>query len=173
MVTHLEIKPKPAEKRRPETPWPEWPQVLRTSSSHEEGCDRIWSASPRQFIGSGGRVCKVDLVHVEWSRENGRQVFREKPGSGFGLYAELVVLALGFIHVEHGRLVTDLQLATDSRGNLMVDRNRMTSHPGVFAAGDCVSGASLVVRAIAQGRKAAEGIEQYLAKLAEKAAVAG
>ena len=159
----------PPTNRESDNPWPEWPLVLRTSTSHEEGCDRIWSATARKFSGPG-RVEKVELVEVEWYRENGRQAFREKPGTVFELDADLVVLALGFLHAEHGPLVTGLNLTADNRGNLVVDNDRMTSHPGVFAAGDCVTGASLVVRAIAQGRKLAEGVQNYLETLPEMVA---
>ena len=172
-VTQVEILAKPPETRESDNPWPEWPQVLRTSSSHEEGCTRIWSATAKEFLGSAGRVEKVKLIEVEWYRENGRKLFREKPGSEFEFDADLVVLAMGFLHIEHGPLVTGLNLETTDHGNLKVDRNQMTSHPGVFAAGDSVSGPSLVVRAIAQGRKAAEGVQKYLVPVAEEVMTAG
>jgi NADPH-dependent glutamate synthase beta subunit-like oxidoreductase len=138
---------------------------MRTSSSHEEGCTRLWSVSTKRFLGRQGGVEKITCLRLEWTEpdENGRSTFREIPGSEFELGADLVLLAMGFVHVEHGPLVRDLDLALDARGNLVVDSQLMTSVPGVFAAGDSMVGASLVVRAIDYGRIAAEGADRYLA----------
>jgi NAD(P)H-dependent glutamate synthase small subunit len=158
-IYQVEILPKPPEYRAKDNPWPSWPLILRTTSSHEEGCERMWSMLTKEFIGSNGVLSSVKLVEIEWSRENGRHVFKEIPGSEFELKAELVLLSMGFLHIEHSRIVTELDLATDGRGNLIVDEHLMTSDTGVFAAGDSVMGASLVVRAIDQGRKAAEAVD--------------
>jgi glutamate synthase (NADPH/NADH) small chain len=165
-IHQLEILPKPPEDRHPYNPWPTWPIIMRASSSHEEGCKRQWSVSTKEFLGKPGDVEKLACVRVEWSEpdENGRSTFREVPGSEFTLGAELVLLAMGFVHVEHGPLVRDLDLALDARGNLSVDTEQMTSSPGVFTAGDSMVGASLVVRAIDQGRTAADGVHRYLEK---------
>jgi glutamate synthase (NADPH/NADH) small chain len=163
-ITQIELLPKPPDIRIPANPWPTWPVVLRTSSSQEEGCERMWSIQTREFVGEGGHVRKLRCDRLEWSEPDaaGRRTFREIPGSGFDLQADLVLLAMGFVHVEHGPLVRDLGVAVDPRGNIVADGNLMTTVPGVFGAGDAVSGASLVVRAIDTGRRAAEGADRYL-----------
>ncbi len=165
-IHQLELLPMPPEERTAHNPWPTWPVIMRTSSSQEEGCARLWSVSTKEFLGSRDGVRTLRCVKIEWSEpdENGRSVFREIPGSEFEIAADLVLLAMGFVHVEHGPLVRDLDLALDGRGNLVVDSDLMTTDPGVFAAGDSMAGASLVVRAIDYGRIAAEGVHRYLAK---------
>ncbi|MDZ7370397.1 MAG: glutamate synthase subunit beta [candidate division KSB1 bacterium] len=161
-VTQIELLPKPPAERLPRNPWPEWPNILRTSSSHQEGCTREWAVLTREFIGKDGRVSALRAIRLEWYRdENGRFQYREIQGSEFELPADLVLLATGFLHVEHGPLVQDLNLKLDGRGNLVVDRQWMTSEPGVFAAGDAVRGPSLVVHAIYQGRQAAAAVERF------------
>jgi NAD(P)H-dependent glutamate synthase small subunit len=161
IIYQMEILPQPPETRLDDNPWPSWPLILRTSSSHEEGCERLWAVTVKEFIGEGS-LHAVRLAKVEWFRDNGRSTFREIPGSEFELEVGLALLAMGFLHTEHGPLVTELGLSTDSRGNLAVNESLMTSAPGIFAAGDSVSGASLVVRAMEMGRRAAEGIGGYL-----------
>jgi len=161
-IHQVEILPQPPESRAPDNPWPEWPVIMRTSSSHEEGCERTWSVSAKKILGSKGTVSAVRFVRIEWYRENGKQLFREITGSEFDIKADLVLLAMGFLHVEHGPLVEELGLKTDSRGNIHVDSNFATSFQGVFAAGDTVTGASLVVRALDQGRKTAAAVHRYL-----------
>jgi NAD(P)H-dependent glutamate synthase small subunit len=163
-ITQIELLPRPPEDRAPRNPWPTWPVVLRTSSSQEEGCERLWSVQTKAFAGNGGKVRKLDCVKLDWSEPDaaGRRTFREVPGSDFTIPADLVLLAMGFVHVEHGPLVRDLGISTDPRGNLVVDGNLQTSVPGVFGAGDSVAGASLIVRAIDYGRRAAEGVDRYL-----------
>jgi NAD(P)H-dependent glutamate synthase small subunit len=163
-IHQLELLPKPPEERSVYNPWPTWPVIMRTSSSQEEGCTRLWSVSTKEFLGDEDGVKKLRCVKIEWSDpdENGRSTFREIPGSEFELAADLVLLAMGFVHVEHGPLVNDFGLERDARGNLVVDSQLMTSVPGVFAAGDSMVGASLVVRAIDYGRIAAEGADRYL-----------
>jgi len=165
-IHQLELLPKPPEERSVYNPWPTWPIIMRTSSSHEEGCNRLWSVSTKEFLGDEGGVRKLRCVRIEWSEpdENGRSVFREIPGSDFEIAADLVLLAMGFVHVEHGPLVNEYGLERDARGNLVVDSDLMTSTPGVFAAGDSMVGASLVVRAIDFGRLAADGVHRYLGK---------
>ena len=163
-IHQLEILPKPPDERVPTNPWPIWPNVLRTSPAQEEGCERSWSVSTKEFLGVNGRVGKLRGIRLQWSEPDaaGRRTFKEIPGSEFELAADLVLLSMGYVHVEHGPLVRDLSLVLDARGNLQVDGSRMTSTPGVFAAGDTTLGASLVVRAIDEGRQAAEGIDRYL-----------
>ncbi|HEU5361381.1 MAG TPA: glutamate synthase subunit beta [Candidatus Deferrimicrobiaceae bacterium] len=164
-IHQLELLPKPPEERARHNPWPTWPVIMRTSSSQEEGCERLWSISTKEFLGGRNGVEQLRCVRLEWSEpdESGPPSFREIPGSEFTLAADLVLLAMGFVHVEHGPLVRDLGLALDPRGNLVVDAHLMTSSPGVFSAGDSVVGASLVVRAIDLGRRAAAGADRYLA----------
>jgi glutamate synthase (NADPH/NADH) small chain len=163
-ITQIELLPEPPIERACDNPWPTWPVILRTSSSHEEGCQRMWSVLTKEFLGRGVRVRGLKCVRIEWSGPDasGRQTFKEVPSTALELKADLVLLALGFVHVEHGPIVEELGLSVDDRGNLSVDADFMTSVPGVFAAGDSVAGASLVVRAIAQGRKMAAAVDEFL-----------
>ncbi|MGM0488411.1 MAG: glutamate synthase subunit beta [Planctomycetota bacterium] len=160
-VTQLEILPKPPENRNPKTPWPNWPLILRTSSSHQEGCVRHWSVKTDQLAGEAGRVQKLHASEVDWIEGPQGWHMRRRAGSEFTLNADLVLLAMGFVHVVHTGLVEQMGLALDGRGNL-ITRNWMTSAEGVFGAGDAVKGASLVVHAIHQGRLAANSITQWL-----------
>ncbi len=117
----------------------------------------------KAFVGRNGVVKKLKAVRLDWKQdENDAWQMKEIPGSEFELNADLVLLAMGFLHVEPGPLVRDYGLQTDQRGNIVTDKNMMTSSPGVFAAGDAALGASLVVRAIYQGRAAAEGADYFL-----------
>jgi len=160
-IYQLEILPKPPESRPPDTPWPTWPRIMRTSSSHEEGCERLWSVTTKRLVGVETRVHKLHACRVEWLNSSDGWKIKEMPGTEFVLDADLVILAMGFLHVVHQGLVNDLGLKTDARGNVSVDNCR-TSVPWVFAAGDTVSGASLVVRAIQSGRDAAAAIDRFL-----------
>jgi NAD(P)H-dependent glutamate synthase small subunit len=166
-LTQIELLPEPPADRPPDNPWPTWPAILRTSSSHEEGCVRMWSIQTTEFLGREVRVRALRCVRLAWTPPDagGRRTFKEVPGSAFELKADLVLLALGFVHVEHGPIVEALGLKTDERGNLAVGPDLQTNVPGVFAAGDAVAGASLVVRAIAQGRQMAAGVDAYLRTL--------
>jgi glutamate synthase (NADPH) small chain len=160
-ITQVEILPKPPDSRPQDTPWPYWPRTMRTSSSHEEGCDRRWSILTKRFEGAEKTVSKVYTCTVEWYQQQGQWKFREVPGSEFVLPADLVLLATGFVHVVHDGLVQDLGLQLDDRGNVVAS-NFQTSVPWVFAAGDTVNGASLVVRAVDSGRQAAAAVDQWL-----------
>jgi len=160
-IYQLEILPKPPETRPPDTPWPLWPLVMRTSTSHEEGCQRRWSVMTKAFDGHQGRVSRLHGCEVEWIKDSDGWKLKELPGTEFTLDVDLVLLAMGFVHVEHMGLVEDLGLELDERGNILV-RDYQTSRPGVFATGDSVSGASLVVRAIRSGRQAAAAIDRWL-----------
>jgi glutamate synthase (NADPH/NADH) small chain len=162
-IMQIELLPQPPKERPINNPWPTWPQILRTSSSHEEGCERMWSILTKEFVGEKGKVKGLRCVKLEWSTdENGKMSFKEIPGSEFTLEADLVLLAMGFLHTEHGPLVEGFGLEKDERGNIKVDNKMMTNVPGVFAAGDTVLGASLVVRAINLGRKVAACVDEYL-----------
>lgn len=160
-VRQIEILPKPSESRQPENPWPYWANVLRNSSSHEEGCERSWSLSTKRCHGDGS-VRQIEVVEVDWVKENGRMNMVEKPGTTRKMDADLVLLAMGFVHCVHEGLAGELGLEFDARGNIKVDRNFQTSAPGVFAAGDAATGASLVVRAIFQGRSLARSVDKFL-----------
>jgi NADPH-dependent glutamate synthase beta subunit-like oxidoreductase len=137
---------------------------LRTSSSHEEGAERKWSITTKEFLGKDGTVRKLRCAELEWerSKESGKMECVERPGSEFEIEADLVLLAAGFLHVEHGPLVADLGLSLDPRGNIEVDPNSMSSVPGVFATGDAMRGASLVVTAMHDGRAMADGVDAFL-----------
>ena len=160
-VTQMEILPCPPEQSNPETPWPLWPRVLRTSSSHEEGCQRRWSVLTKEFLGSNGRVTHLRACEIDWVRGPKGWEMKERPGSDFTMPADLVLLAMGFVHVVHQGLIEQLELELDPRGNVKV-RNWMTTGEGIFAAGDTTRGASLVVHAINEGRQAAAAIDKWL-----------
>jgi NAD(P)H-dependent glutamate synthase small subunit len=160
-IYQLEILPEPPETPPPDTPWPEWPRIMRTSSSHEEGCRRQWAALTKKFSGVETRVTKLQCCKVEWFKQNGSWKLKELAGTDFTLKADLVILAMGFLHVAHNGLIKDLNLKLDDLGNVSVD-NYQTSEAGIFAAGDAVSGASLVVRAVSNGRQAAEAIDNWI-----------
>lgn len=165
-VTQLELLPQPSEKRTDKDPWPLWPKILKTSSSHEEGCERMWNIATKKLVGENGQVKKVLACRVEWELDaKGNPVkMTEVPGSEFEIQADLVLLAMGFVHAEKEGLLSDLKLKTDARGNIETDSDFMTSEKGVFAAGDAHRGAALIVWAIEEGRKAAQGMNRYLKK---------
>lgn len=160
-IYQLEILPQPPDSRPSDTPWPTWPRLMRTSSSHEEGCERRWSVMTKAFAGDSNGVKELHACEVEWTQTNGSWKLRELPGTEFTLKADLILLALGFLHVTHDGLVNDLGLQIDTKGNLITDGHQ-TSQPWVFAAGDTISGASLVVRAIHSGREAAAAMDRWL-----------
>lgn len=163
-VTQIELLPQPPDDRNEYNPWPEWPNTMRTSSSQEEGCERLWSINTVEFSGSNNTVSTLQCRKLAWTETGSgcKMTFSEIDGSDFELQADLVLLAMGFIHPEHGPLVTENELELDPRGNVAADANYMTSKPGIFAAGDAMTGASLVVRAIDHGRCAAACINAYL-----------
>lgn len=158
-VTNFEIMPRPPDDRAPSTPWPLWPLMMRTSTSHEEGGERRFSVTTDRFIGENGKLTAIECSEVTF--EAGR--LAKVPGSEFTIEADLVLLAMGFVHPEKPGIVEQLGLELDPRGNIRVDpKTFQTSVPGVFAAGDCQRGQSLVVWGIADGRKAARGIDMML-----------
>jgi glutamate synthase (NADPH/NADH) small chain len=163
-VTQLEILPEPPAERPPETPWPLWPASRRDSSSHKEGCERRWAVQTEAFVGNQGNVTKLKCCEVEWEApgDGGRPVSKKAKGSDFLLRAELVLLSMGFTGLSKSRLVDDLELQLDSRGNIRSDDDHKTSHSGVFVAGDMTHGASLVVRAINDGFQTAKSVMNWL-----------
>ncbi|MBN1553814.1 MAG: glutamate synthase subunit beta [Phycisphaerae bacterium] len=164
-VRQFEILPEPPKQRAFENPWPTWPTIFRTSTSQEEGCSRRWCVLTKKLSGVGATVRRLHGCGVEWTRgESGRMSMKEAPGSDFSMDVDLVLLAMGFVHVVHSGLVEELGVNLDGRGNIEIDENFMTSQPGVFAAGDTQRGASLVVWGIREGRDAAEGIDRWLKK---------
>jgi glutamate synthase (NADPH/NADH) small chain len=157
-VTQFELLPKPPDERSPSTPWPLWPMQLRVESSHEEGGIRDWSVSTVKFTGDeNGRVKQLHGVRVGPPPK-----FAPMPGTEFTLDVDLVLLAMGFLGPVKNGMIGQLGVQLDARGNVSTDENQMTSVSGVFAAGDMRRGQSLVVWAIAEGRKAAQGIDGYL-----------
>jgi glutamate synthase (NADPH/NADH) small chain len=163
-VMQIEIMPKPPASRTPDNPWPFWPNVLKVSSSHQEGCERMWSLSTRRFIGEKGQLKAVEVVEVEWMQDNGRWKMEEKEDTVRKIEVDMVMLSMGFVHPVHKGLVEELGLELDQRGNVKIDECFGASKPGVFAAGDAASGASLVVTAIAKGREAAAHVHEFLSK---------
>jgi glutamate synthase (NADPH) small chain len=161
-IYQFEILPKPPETRPADTPWPMWPRIMRTSTSHEEGCERRWSVMTKEFTGGAGVVAdKMHCCEVEWYKKKDSWQVKEIPGTDFVLDVDLIILATGFVHVVHDGLIKDMAIKLDDRGNVAVN-NYQSSNPRVFAAGDTVSGPSLVVHAIDTGRRAAAAIDQYL-----------
>ncbi len=162
-VTQIEIMPKPPEARSASTPWPQWPYMLRTSSSHKEGCVRDWCVATKSFEGKDGRVSGLRAVRVEWEfSPDGKPLkFTEIPGSEYVIEADLVLLALGFVGFSAEQA---LELKLNARHWFETDGRSAASLPGVFVAGDAGTGPSLVVRAIASGRDAADAADAYLRK---------
>lgn len=163
-VTQLEILQKPPVDRSDSTPWPMWPLMLRKTHAHEEGGEQLWGVTTKEFLGEEGALKKLRCTQVKWEApEEGRSpVPVELPGTEFQVEADLALIAMGFVGPEKNRLVEEQGVELNERGNVKVDDMHMTGVEGVFAAGDMGLGQSLVVRAIADGRSAAEGIRKYL-----------
>lgn len=157
-VHQFELLPEPPLTRAESTPWPLWPMQLRTSHAHEEGCDREWSISTTKFSGQDGQVTKLHATRVKFEHSKVIPV----PGSEVEMDADLVLLAMGFVGPVKSGLLDSLELQYDHRGNVTVDEYFMTNVDGVFATGDTKRGASLIVWAIAEGRKAAAGVHHFL-----------
>lgn len=164
-VYQFEIMPKPQEWEESWNPqWPDWPRVLRTSSSHLEGCTRDWGIETVRFSGRGVAIEEAFFVRVDARRNTrtGRMEFKRVPGSEFSLKVDKVLLALGFLHTEHNKLVQNLGVKLDSRGNIAVNNDYQTSITNVFAAGDATTGAALVVRAMYHGREAGNAVNRVI-----------
>ena len=161
-VLQYELLPEPPAERPPENPWPTWPIIYRTSPAHEEGGARGFSILTKRLSGENGVLKKLHAVRVEFVPEDGRQAMREIPGSEFEEDVDLLLLAMGFLGPERDGLLAQLGVELTERGNVKADKNKMTSVPGVFTAGDMTRGQSLIVWAIAEGRAAARGIDLHL-----------
>lgn len=162
-VVQLEMMPEPPRESNPETPWPEWPRILRTTSAHEEGGTRMFSVGTRYFAGKDGHLNRIRCCRLCWTT-GASPVWSEITGSEFDLEADLVLLAMGFLHPEKEMLLSGLGVRLDPRGAVAVDESGLTSRPGVFAAGDMHTGQSLVCKAISDGRRAAAAIDRWLGK---------
>jgi glutamate synthase (NADPH) small chain len=161
-VTQLEILPKPPAERTIENPWPYFSKTLKTSTSHEEGCERIWSHSTLRFLGRNNHITGIEVEEVRWENNNGKYNMYPVPDTARVMEADLVILAMGFVHPVLEGLINQLGLELDGRKNIRIDSNNRTSLEKVFAAGDSAMGASLVVTAIASGRAAARKIDRFL-----------
>jgi len=161
-VTQIEILPKPPEKRADDNPWPYFAKTLKTSTSHAEGCERKWSLSTLKFIGMQQRVTHAEVEQIEWGKENGSFEKKSVPDTREEIEADLILLAMGFVHPVYEGLLQELGIDLDTRNNVAVNAQMATSVEKVFASGDAANGASLVVTAIASGRRVARRIDDYL-----------
>ncbi len=167
-VTQVEILPRPPEREDKLSTWPDWPDRLRTSSSQEEGCERLWSVATKEFVGdASGKLEAIRCIEVDWTQdEQGKWQMQERAGTDFTLKADLVTLALGFVHPVHSGMLDELGVALDERGNVRGPTEGAqayhTSITGVFSAGDMRRGQSLVVWAIREGRQCARAVDEWL-----------
>ena len=163
-VVQIELLPQPSDCRGPAHPWPKYPLILKTSTSHEEGTERKWAILTKKFVGNSGHVKKLLCVKVDFSKKDQRGCFvmEEVKGSEFEIEADLVILAMGFLHPDKTGLIEELGVELDSRGNVKANEGFATSVKGVFSAGDMHRGQSLIVWAISEGRRAAHYIDKYL-----------
>jgi glutamate synthase (NADPH/NADH) small chain len=162
-VTQFELLAKPPLNRALDNPWPNWPNIFRTSSAHEEGGEREYSILTKKFAGTHGNVSELRAVKVEFVDDgSGRKVMKEIPDTETVMKADLVLLAMGFLGPERLGMLDQLGVAINERGNVSTNTDKMTSVPGIFAAGDMARGQSLVVWAIREGRQAAKFMDRYL-----------
>lgn len=167
-ITQLELLPMPPKERDNSQPWPVFPRLYKTSSSHDEaeanlGKDiRMFSIGTKEFVGENGHVTGLKCVKLSWEQVDGRWNMTEIPDSEFVIEADLILFAMGFLHPQHTGLLDNLGVNYDPRGNVATNGHYETSVPGIFAAGDMRRGQSLVVHAIAEGRKLAKEVDQYL-----------
>jgi glutamate synthase (NADPH/NADH) small chain len=158
-ITQMEIMPQPPEKENKDLTWPNWPMKLRTTSSHEEGCDRDWSIATKAFTGNNGRLTAIECIRLDWSDGKMEEVL----GSEFELPCDFAFLAMGFLNPIHEGMLNSLEVSYDQRGNVNADtENYKTSFDRVFSAGDMRRGQSLVVWAIREGRQCARAVDQFL-----------
>ncbi len=162
-IKQFELMPRPPDSRAADNPWPLWPLIYRTSSAHLEGGERDYAISTKSLSGKNGQLEKIHCVRLNWIKHpDGRMTFEEIPGSEFEVKCDMLFLALGFLGPEKGKLIQDLGVELDARGNIKATPNKRTSVDGVFVAGDCTRGQSLVVWALAEGRTAAHHVDIYL-----------
>ncbi|QMU27795.1 glutamate synthase subunit beta [Adhaeribacter radiodurans] len=164
-ITQIEVLAKPPQERDTSTPWPNWPMQLRTSTSHEEGCDRNWALTTKEFVGDeNGNLVSLKIAQMDWvtSAPGEKPKFQEVPGTERVIPCELALLAIGFVHPQHNGMIQELGVELDERGNVKAADNFQTSVPKVFTAGDMRRGQSLVVWAISEGREAARNVDIFL-----------
>ncbi len=167
IIYNFELLVRPPQSRAEDNPWPQWAFIERSSTSHEEGCERDYGIMTKSFSGENGTVKKLHAAHLEFGPKDPqtlRRPMKEIPGSEFSVEADLVLLALGFLGPVKNGMLKELEIELDERGNVKTDQNRMTNIPGVFAAGDMRRGQSLVVWAINEGRIVADCVHKYLMK---------
>src|SRR5205823_6539903 len=164
--TQFELLPKPPSSRAVHMPWPTYPMILKSSSSHEEGCERQWAVATKEFIGDGkGNLSALRIVNLEWktTAEGKPAQFVEVPGSEKEIPCELALLAMGFVHPEHDGLIKQLGVDLDERGNVKADElSYQTNIQKIFTAGDMRRGQSLVVWAISDGRECARKVDEFI-----------
>ncbi|MDA3874816.1 MAG: glutamate synthase subunit beta [Kiritimatiellae bacterium] len=165
-VENFELMPMPPVGRPENQPWPFWPMKFRTSSSHEEGCERHYSVLTNRFLGEDGKLTGLETINIEMGTPEGggRPQLKEIEGTERIWPCQMAVLALGFLGPETDSIVSQYGCDLDARGNVKVDKNWMSSTPGFFAAGDCQRGQSLIVWAISDGRECAVSVDEYLMK---------
>ncbi|MCW5830752.1 MAG: glutamate synthase subunit beta [Deltaproteobacteria bacterium] len=162
-ITQFELMPRPPDARAADNPWPLWPLIYRTSSAHMEGGERDYAIQTKSLSGSNGQLEKLHCIRLNWTKHpDGRMTFEEIPGSEFEVKCNMLFLALGFLGPEKSKLIEDLGVELDQRGNVKAGPNKRTSVDGVFVAGDMTRGQSLVVWALAEGRTAAHHADIYL-----------
>lgn len=162
-VTSFELLPQPPDERPSDNPWPQWARIFRMAPAHEEGGERLYSLLTKKFTGENGVIKKLHAVKLDWiAQPSGPPKMQEIAGSEFEIDADLVFLAMGFLGPEKNPLFEKLGIELDQRTNVKADANKMTNVPGVFVAGDMTRGQSLIVWAIAEGRTAARGVDQWL-----------
>ena len=163
-VTQIEILPKPPSTRSENNPWPYFGKVLKTTTSHQEGCERQWNLATVKFHGTDNHVSGIEVEDVVWNPINDKYTMLVVKESRRIIDADLVLLAMGFLHPALDGLLTELGVELDQRSNIKVDQNQLTNRQKVFAAGDSVSGATLVVNAIASGKKVSREMDKFLRK---------
>lgn len=165
-VTQIELLPKPPSERNESMPWPNWPMILRTSTSHEEGCDRNWAITTKEFVGDeNGNLTGLKIAEMGWTTAEPGKLpkYQEMPGTERVIPCELALLAIGFLHPQHTGMLNELGVEYDDRGNVKCKENYQSlTNPKIFSAGDMRRGQSLVVWAIAEGREAARNVDIFL-----------
>jgi len=164
-VLQFELMPKPPENKNEQTPWPNWPMILRTSTSHEEGCERLWSIVTKEFVGdTNGNLTGLKIAEMGWVTPADSKLpkYQEIAGTERVIPCELTLLAMGFLHPQHAGMLNDLGVEYDERGNVKANAQYQTSVDKVFTAGDMRRGQSLVVWAISEGREAARNVDIFL-----------
>ncbi len=156
-VTQIELLAQPPAERAKNNPWPEWPMILRTSTSHEEGADRKWAILTKEFVGKNGKLTGLKVVDIKWGTER----FEETEGTERVIPCELALIAAGFLYPQKEGMIDQLGVELDDRGNVKTN-DYATSEEGVYSAGDMRRGQSLVVWAISEGREAARQVDKYL-----------